>query len=135
MDPTGTHILAEYSGCDRALLDDPCAVEQLLVDAAAAAGATVVARQSHRVESGGVICVVVLQESHMSLHTWPYEGYAAADFFTCGTCDPRHAHPVIEKGLVAETSRVIVLQRGLPTVPRMRVLGHRAIKRMSVTDA
>lgn len=132
MNPTGTHILAEYSGCDPAMLNDCEAVEGLLVNAATAAGATVVARKSHRVNDSGVICVLVLQESHLSIHTWPKEGYAAADFFTCGKCDSHNAHPVIEAGLGAETSKVVVLERGLPGTPKMRVLGHRAIEQIVV---
>jgi len=132
MNPTGTHILAEYTGCDSAILNDCEAVEELLVAAAKAAGATVVARKSHRLDDSGVISVVVLQESHLSIHTWPDDGYAAADFFTCGKCDSHNAHPVLEAGLSAESSKVVVLERGLPGTPRMRVLGHRAIERITV---
>jgi S-adenosylmethionine decarboxylase proenzyme len=132
MNSIGTHILAEYSGCDAAILDDCETVEELLVKAAGAAGATVVARKSHRLCSRGVISIVVLQESHLSVHTWPDAGYAAADFFTCGKCDPHRAHPTLAEGLRAQSSEVVVLERGLPGTPKMRVLGHRPVERILV---
>jgi S-adenosylmethionine decarboxylase proenzyme len=132
MNSTGTHILAEYSSCDAAILDDCDTVEELLVKAAAAAGATVVASKSHRLRPSGVISVVVLEESHLSVHTWPDAGYAAADFFTCGTCDGHRAHPTLAEGLRAQSSEIVVLERGLPGTPTMRVLGHRPVERISV---
>ena len=132
MDRTGTHILADYSGCDSVILKNCDAVEDLLVKAGAAAGATVVDRKSHRAEDSGVICVVVLQNSRLSIHTWPSDRYAAADFFEYGKCDSHNALAVLEAGLSAESSKVVVLERGLPGTPRIRVLGYRAIERIMV---
>ncbi len=40
--------------------------------------------------------VVVLAESHISIHTWPERDFAAVDIFMCGACDPANSLPVIE---------------------------------------
>lgn len=132
MAPTGTHILADYSGCDSAILNNCAAVEDLLVNTVAASGATVIDRKSHCAEDSGVIGVVVLQNSRLSIHTWPNDRYAAADFFTYGTCDSHNALAVLEAGLSAKSSKTVVLERGLPGTSKIRVFGHRAMQRIIV---
>jgi S-adenosylmethionine decarboxylase proenzyme len=47
--------------------------------------------------NGGVSGVVVLAESHISIHTWPERDFAALDIFVCGDCDPHLAIPVIQE--------------------------------------
>ncbi|MCO5169291.1 MAG: adenosylmethionine decarboxylase [Planctomycetes bacterium] len=120
MDTLGRHLLSEYRGCARDLLDDPARLEDLLRRAAAAAGANVLGAQLHRFRPQGVSGVLVIEESHVSIHTWPEAGYAAADFYTCGDCDPVRAHEVLAAGLGATSAEVLVVTRGLPTGP-MRV--------------
>ncbi len=56
-----------------------------MVDAAREAGATIVGESFHRFSPQGVTGVLAIAESHISIHTWPEYGYAAADIFTCGT--------------------------------------------------
>ena len=128
----GTHILAEYSGCDPAILDDAFAIEALLVNAAAAAGATIVARRSHRFDRSGLTSMVALEESHMSLHSWPAAEHASVDFFTCGQRDVGQALAVLLEGLRSKSSEIVEIQRGLPGAPKIRVLGHRAVERITI---
>jgi len=80
----GSHILLELSGCDRALLQDAVQLEQLLKQAAADGGATVVSSHFHLFAPQGVSGVVIIAESHVTIHTWPEKSYAAVDVFTCG---------------------------------------------------
>jgi S-adenosylmethionine decarboxylase len=80
----GTHIVCELSGCDSAVLTDVDAVRDMMIGAAKAARATVMEVAFHRFQPQGVSGVVVLAESHISIHTWPELGYAAMDFYTCG---------------------------------------------------
>ena len=69
--------------------------------------------------------MVVVEESHLSIHTWPECGYAAVDFYTCGDCEPLRAHESLSEALAAERSEVISVRRGLyPTGPSMRVQSH-----------
>lgn len=78
----GDHIIIEFFGCTN--LNDLKNLEMKLRQAANAAGATVLSVTSHQFEPAGVTGVAVLQESHISVHTWPEYGYAAVDVFTCG---------------------------------------------------
>ena len=112
MDPLGKHLLVEYRRCAPALLDDPDAMEALLREAAAAAGATVLDARLHRFKPQGVSGVLLIAESHVSIHTWPEAGYAAVDFYTCGDCDPLRAHEVLLARLGARSSEVMLVTRG-----------------------
>ena len=113
MDTFARHLLVELDGCDRALLDDQEALRLLMRRAAEAAGARVVADVFHRFAPQGVTGVVVREESHFSLHTWPESGYAAVDFYTCGDCRPEAAVLVLREGLSARRCEHVVVHRGL----------------------
>lgn len=128
MDTKTRHLLAEYHGCDRAVLDDIKRIETLLRIAAKEAGATIVASVVHPFSPQGVSGVVVIEESHLSIHTWPEHRYAAVDFFTCGEGMPERAHEVLAAGLEAERAEVLVLERGLHPgqTPSIRIRSHHA---------
>ncbi|MEE8524716.1 MAG: adenosylmethionine decarboxylase [Thermoanaerobaculia bacterium] len=114
MKTVGQHLIAEYYGCDPSVLDDADRIRAHLEAAAAAVGATVVGEASHRFSPRGVTAVVLIAESHLSIHTWPSRGYAAVDVFTCGGLDPRPACDYLGEALGAETTRFQVIVRGLP---------------------
>ena len=80
----GRHLLVEFTGCDPSRLDEVPAIENAMTHAAQAAGATVIETSFHHFSPIGVSGVVVIQESHLAIHTWPEHGYAAVDLFTCG---------------------------------------------------
>lgn len=80
----GRHLIVEVWDADPRLLDDVKALEQILLQAAHAAKATVIQSVFHRFSPYGVSGVVVIAESHLTIHTWPEYGYAAIDIFTCG---------------------------------------------------
>lgn len=82
----GTHIIAEFHGCIN--LNDAEMLKAELVKAAEAAGATVLNVYAHQFAPQGMSGLVLLQESHLSIHTWPEFGYAAIDIYTCGA----HVH-------------------------------------------
>lgn len=84
MSALGNHILVEFSGCTPEIMNDVAAIEKGMVDAAETAGATVINSTFHHFSPYGVSGVVVIQESHLAIHTWPEYGYAAVDLFTCG---------------------------------------------------
>lgn len=79
-----THVVCDLSGCLVPLLEDLPALESLLRDCATRGGATVVASHFHPFSPQGASGVVILAESHATIHTWPEIGYAAIDVFTCG---------------------------------------------------
>ena len=125
MDTFGQHLLVEYHGCDVHTLDNAERIERLMNRAAEAAGATVVASTFHRFAPQGVSGVVVIEESHLSIHTWPECGYAAVDFYTCGDCLPERAHEILSRSLAAARSEVMQVHRGLyPADRSMQVERH-----------
>lgn len=125
MKATGKHLLVEYQGCDSSILNKIKPIEELMNKAAVAAEATVVNSVFHAFSPQGVSGVVVIEESHMSIHTWPEYGYAAVDFFTCGECLPEKAHEVIFAGLKAKNFETMLIQRGSLDDPKtMKVVSH-----------
>ncbi|MEO1583321.1 MAG: adenosylmethionine decarboxylase [Planctomycetota bacterium] len=80
----GVHCLVELYGCPLELLDDHRFIQRALRSAADHAGATWLGEASHRFDPQGVTAMGLLAESHITVHTWPELGYAAADCFTCG---------------------------------------------------
>lgn len=108
----GIHLLVEL--WDAANLSDVGETERTLKAAARAAGATVLHSYLHPFgPEMGVSGVVVLAESHISIHTWPERGYAAVDIFMCGDCDPRDSLPVLEAAFRPGRMEVAEHRRGL----------------------
>lgn len=110
----GRHLIAEYYGCDRSVLDDVETVRSAMLAAAEIVGATVMGDTFHKFTPQGVSGTVVIAESHLSVHTWPEVGYTAVDIFTCGGLDPRPGFELLAERLSAESSRVQEILRGLP---------------------
>lgn len=84
MNALGRHILAEIYDCDPEILNDRNMIEKIMVESALEAGAEVREVAFHKFSPQGVSGVVVISESHLTIHTWPELGYAAVDVFTCG---------------------------------------------------
>ena len=108
----GGHLLLDL--WDASNLTDPAGVEAALCEAARASGATILHAHLHQFgEGGGVSGVVVLAESHISIHTWPERNFAAVDIFMCGACDPRLAVPVLRRAFRPGTVKLTEHRRGL----------------------
>jgi S-adenosylmethionine decarboxylase len=82
--PLGRHFLLDVAGAPFETLDDPVTVEEALVSTVRAMGAKVLGIHIHRLSPQGISGVVVISESHLTIHTWPELGEAAVDLFTCG---------------------------------------------------
>ncbi len=96
----GRHLLLTLSGCPAARLDDEEALRRMVCEAVAAAGATLLQLSSHRFSPAGVTVLALLAESHAGLHTYPEQGTAFLDCFTCGQqCDPRRTIQVLTAAL------------------------------------
>lgn len=107
----GTHVLLELWGAGH--LNVPDYIDSVLRDAAETAGATILHSHLHHFSpSGGVTGVVMLAESHISIHTWPERDYAAIDIFMCGSCDPRDSIPVIVSRLTPKKMDTQIIRRG-----------------------
>lgn len=108
----GTHLIVDLWDATR--LQDPEHVDVVLREAAAATGATILHGHFHHFgPESGVSGVLVLAESHVSIHTWPERAYAALDIFVCGDCDPHLAVPVLRAGFAAGRADVTEIRRGV----------------------
>jgi S-adenosylmethionine decarboxylase proenzyme len=96
----GSHLLVTLRDCALEILNDEVALRELTRAAAEATRATVLQTCSHRFSPQGITVVVVLAESHASLHTYPESGVVFWDCFTCGsTCDPELSVAVLVDAL------------------------------------
>jgi S-adenosylmethionine decarboxylase len=88
----GRHIAVDVWGVDFEKLNDAEFLTNHMVEAADVCGATVLSVQSKKFEPQGATVLVMLSESHISIHTYPEKGFAALDCYTCGeTVDPQLA--------------------------------------------
>ncbi|MFQ5607605.1 MAG: adenosylmethionine decarboxylase [Candidatus Zixiibacteriota bacterium] len=116
MKKLGRHILAEFTNCDCAILNEIEEIEHQLTESARRSGAAIVKSVFHRYNPHGVSGVIVIAESHISIHTWPEYGYAAVDFFTCGErVDPLRACEYLQQSLGAGAAQIIEIARGIPS--------------------
>ncbi|OWW22677.1 adenosylmethionine decarboxylase [Noviherbaspirillum denitrificans] len=112
---SGVHLIADLHGVAGGGLADPAAMEQVLREAALAAGAHIVYSHFHPFGPGqGVTGVVLLAESHISIHTWPESGFAAVDIFMCGNAEPQRALDLIRNALAPTAINVRNIARGTP---------------------
>jgi len=81
----GKHVILECYDCDLDTLCSPELLEMIFIEAAEKSGATVMGTTFRKFDPQGVSGVVIIAESHFSVHTWPEYRYAAVDMFTCGS--------------------------------------------------
>ena len=113
MNSLGRHILVEFTDCNADILNDVETVENAMVDAAKTAGATVINSTFHHFSPWGISGVVVIQESHLAIHTWPEYRYAAVDLFTCGeTVDPWVSFEFLKKAFQSNKYSALEMNRG-----------------------
>lgn len=129
MKSVGRHVLVEYYGCDSEILGDASLLERAVVKAAKDAGATVLNSTFHQFAPVGTSGVVVIQESHLAIHTWPEFKYAAVDLFTCGDMiDPWVSFNSLKESLKSEFSSPLEMLRGqfelLPEVNHDEIWEH-----------
>jgi S-adenosylmethionine decarboxylase len=108
----GTHLLVDLWGATN--LGDPAQIDAALREAATAAGATILHGHFHHFSpNGGVSGVLVLAESHISIHTWPERDFAAIDIFMCGACNPYLGIPALKAAFKPASVNLGEQRRGL----------------------
>ncbi len=119
MASVGKHCILELYGCPSETLNDKDLIVKVLRQSAERAGATWLGEVAHRFDPQGVTALGLLAESHISIHTWPEIGYAAADVFTCGaSCDPALACELLAQAMGAERHTMTTLPRATQLTPR-----------------
>ena len=111
-DFAGRHLLASYLECDSGVISDAGRFLDALRRAAVASGVTILAENVHQFPNGGVTAVLLLAESHASIHTYPEHGSCFVDFFTCGKGDLETFDSCLRRELKCADAQVRVLDRG-----------------------
>jgi S-adenosylmethionine decarboxylase len=124
----GRHLLLELFDCDPDALNNLEAVKGTLIEAAKRAQATIVDVVFHEFNPFGISGVVVIAESHLSIHTWPEYRYAAVDIFSCGdVLQPEIAASYLVEQFGAERTSVVEMQRGMFLTPAVPTLSKSAV--------
>ena len=89
-----------------------------IATAAVRAGGGHVLKASHVIfPNGAVTLVLILAESHLSIHTWPEQDLIAIDLFSCGAIDGEAVIREMISGLRLESVSVRPIERGRPVRP------------------
>lgn len=110
----GRHVIAEMWDCNIDILNDMGKIEQIFVDAALKSGAEIREVAFHKFAPQGVSGVVIISESHLTIHSFPEHGYASIDVYTCGdVIDPNVACDYIAESLESQRLERVEVPRGL----------------------
>ena len=108
-----THLLIELFDCDSKILNDSNLVKDIFIKAAKKGKATIVNDLFHEFSPHGLTGVLVITESHLSIHTWPEFNYAAVDVFSCDNkLDGDKIKQILEKKLKSKEVYTKIINRG-----------------------
>ncbi len=111
----GRHCILELYQCDQTKLNDEAFIRTTITSSAKIAGATLLNLVTHSFKPQGVTGLALLAESHISIHTWPENGYAAVDVFTCGDQTmPEKACKIMKELLLAKNFSLTSFRRKTP---------------------
>lgn len=114
----GNHLIVELYNCQPEAINDVGFVESAMKRAVTVSGATMVQSVFHKFNPHGVSGVIVIEESHFTVHTWPEYGYCAVDIFTCGTeVDYYAALHCLQEQFAAKNLSVSEIKRGILDLP------------------
>ena len=109
----GDHYLVDFHGCNPDLISTVETVRNVLLDAAVKSKSTIIDDRFHQFEPYGASGVIIIAESHFSVHTWPEKKFAAVDIFTSGTrMKPQLAIDIMKTGYGADRVDVVKVARG-----------------------
>lgn len=80
----GKHVILDLYECKSQNLDNKEEIQQILLKTVKIGNGTIISYEFNKFEPYGVSGMVIIAESHVSIHTWPEYEYAAVDIFTCG---------------------------------------------------
>lgn len=99
---------------DFSILDDIDFLKEIMIDAAVKSQAEVLSVTYKKFEPNGCTILILVSESHLSIHTYPEEKFAAIDCYTCGKkVDPQVAINYLIDRLNPEKKYVKKLIRGV----------------------
>lgn len=109
----GKHLTVDMYGCSFDHLDSVEFIKEAMLAAVNESNMTLLDFSSYKFEPQGLTAIVLLSESHMSIHTYPELGYAAIDVFTCGDHSrPDRAVAVLKRFLRPQRMKITHIRRG-----------------------
>jgi len=117
----GPHLTLDLYGCNKKKLADSSFIHSILSETPEELGmnkfsepqVTDVPGQGHdSFDRGGMTGFVILVESHMTIHTFPEDGYASFDIFSCKDFDKKYAVELLMKKLEAKRVETNFIIRG-----------------------
>lgn len=118
----GVHAICDIKNIHNFILEDTETIEYIMSEAARLSSANILNIVKHKFEPVGFTCVLLLSESHMSIHTYVDEdnlvdgfGSCYIDFYQCGNGNPLVGVNYLINKLCSEESVVNmkVFKRGL----------------------
>jgi S-adenosylmethionine decarboxylase len=115
----GLHLMVDGYGCDPSILKDEDFILRFLSEFPEDIGMTklmspyVVGYEGSEVGVSGLSGFVLIAESHVSVHTFPSDGYVSIDVFSCKPFDTRAAETEIVRRFGITRIERNVLDRGI----------------------
>lgn len=110
----GRHVAVDAWGIMFEVLNDVQQLKEWMLEVAKQTGITVLSVQQKQFHPQGATVLLMLSESHFSIHTYPEKGFAAVDCYTCGdTIDPLEAIHLLLNRLQPSQSYIKILHRGM----------------------
>lgn len=107
----GIHLIADFFECDSSVINSIESVEKILTESVIISGATIVKPFFHRFSPQGISGIIVVAESHFSIHTWPEHSAAAVDIFSCGEFDYIAALKFIKEKIKSTSNSIVKIVR------------------------
>ncbi|OTA16738.1 S-adenosylmethionine decarboxylase proenzyme [Xenorhabdus beddingii] len=109
----GTHLVLEMKHCDSHKLKSVSEIKTIMLDVAHKCHLNVVTHNFHEFKPYGVSGVLILAESHFTIHTWPEYDYAALDLFICNEFEHQDTFITqLKTQLNSQEYEYKILQRG-----------------------
>ena len=108
----GKHLLIDFFDCGNKE-ENLKEIEEAMICAAKATGATVLFSHIHPFDGGGSSGAVILAESHITFHRWHEENFLAIDIFVCGECNPYFAIPILKEYFIPTYTSIKLEKRGV----------------------
>ena len=109
----GRHAIANIYNCKIDDMDNVEKIKEIIMEAANETKLHIVDSIFHKFSPIGISGVLILSESHLTIHTWPEYNFIAIDVFTCGTSfNPERTCEIIAKKFKSDTYDIKEIKRG-----------------------
>ncbi len=109
----GKHAIIDLSNCNAETLQDYELIKSLLAQAADIAKVTIIGTMDRYFTPHGYTAVLVLEESHLSIHTWPEFNYVSIDLYSCNLeTNFQAVTDFLSDGFQAKKTQFTLLERG-----------------------